>query len=136
MDGSSTTEAGGSTSAAPTTASPTTKAPATNPPATNPPATAAPGPAVVSFSVSGPSCASPDVSYDVPSQPVKVTWTATGADSVYVAIDNPDGPFESGLPLSGSIDLPDPCPGPYSHTYYVVAVKGSQKAVKSKTLTG
>ena len=77
-----------------------------------------------------------DVSFSVPSQPVRVTWTATGADSVYIAIDNPDGPFATGLPLSGSYDLPDPCPGPYSHTYYVVAVKGAQKAVKSKTLTG
>ncbi|MCB0985075.1 MAG: hypothetical protein KDB06_10555, partial [Ilumatobacter sp.] len=77
-----------------------------------------------------------DVSFSVPSQPVRVTWTASGADSVYIAIDNQDGPFVTGLPLSGSYDLPDPCPGPFSHTYYVVAVKGAQKAVKSKTLTG
>ena len=94
------------------------------------------GPQILSFSVNGPTCPAVDVSFSVPSQPVRVSWTASGADSVYIAIDNPDGPFVTGLPLSGSYDLPDPCPGPFSHTYYVVAVKGAQKAVKSKTLTG
>lgn len=132
----STTVAESTTSAATTTAPPTTAAPATNPPATNPPATAPSGPQILSFSVNGPTCPAVDVSFSVPSQPVRVSWTASGADSVYIAIDNPDGPFVTGLPLSGSYDLPDPCPGPFSHTYYVVAVKGAQKAVKSKTLTG
>ena len=131
----STTSAAATTAVA-TTAPPTTAAPATNPPATNPPATAPSGPQILSFSVNGPTCPAVDVSFSVPSQPVRVSWTASGADSVYIAIDNPDGPFVTGLPLSGSYDLPDPCPGPFSHTYYVVAVKGAQKAVKSKTLTG
>ena len=124
------------TTAPPTTSAPATNPPATNPPATNPPATAPSGPQILSFSVNGPTCPAVDVSFSVPSQPVRVSWTASDADSVYIAIDNPDGPFVTGLPLSGSYDLPDPCPGPFSHTYYVVAVKGAQKAVKSKTLTG
>jgi hypothetical protein len=62
---------------------------------------------------------------------VRVTWNATNADSVYVAIDNPDGPFEQNLPLSGSFDLPFSCPGP--HTMYVVAVSGGDKAVSEAT---
>ena len=132
----STTVAESTTSAAATTAVATTAPPTTAAPATNPPATAPSGPQILSFSVNGPTCPAVDVSFSVPSQPVRVSWTASDADSVYIAIDNPDGPFVTGLPLSGSYDLPDPCPGPFSHTYYVVAVKGAQKAVKSKTLTG
>ena len=54
-----------------------------------------------------------------------------GADSVYVAIDNQDGPYASDLPLVGSMDLNFSCPGP--HTYWVVAVKGNQKDYKSTT---
>ncbi|MDO8361456.1 MAG: hypothetical protein Q7V88_01040, partial [Actinomycetota bacterium] len=89
----------------------------------------------VTATFSGPSaCPSPDASVPLPSPTDSITWSVTGADSVYVAIDNPDGPYETGLPLNGSMsDLPFGCPG--THTYYVVAVKGGQKAVKSKTFT-
>jgi len=131
-----------STAAAPApTAAPTnppaTNPPATNPPATNPPATNPPsaGPKVVSATFNGPSaCPSPDVSVPLPPQTVSISWSATNADSVYVAIDNPYGPWQQNLPLIGSIsDLPFGCPG--SHTYYVVAVKGPQTDIKQKTFT-
>ena len=115
------------------TAPPATNPPATNPAATNPPAA---GPKVVSATFSGPSaCAAPDVSTNLSPQTVSISWVATGADSVYIAIDNPEGPYQSNLPLTGSIsELPFGCPG--SHTYYVVAVKGSQRDVESKTFSG
>jgi hypothetical protein len=63
---------------------------------------------------------------------VNVSWKATGAEKVYVAIDNPDGPFESNLTLVGSLDVPYACPGP--HTYYVVAETGGTRDVKSNKL--
>lgn len=109
-----------------------TNAPATNPPATSPPAS---GPQIVSATFTGPSsCPSPDVSISLPPQTVSISWVATGADSVYVAIDNAYGLWEQDLPLTGSIsDLPFGCPG--SHTYYVVAVKGSQLDIEQKTFT-
>jgi hypothetical protein len=62
---------------------------------------------------------------------VHITWSATGADSVYVAIGDKDGPYATDLPLVGSYDLNFSCPGP--QTYWVVAVKGGQKDYKSKT---
>ena len=117
---------------------PATNPPATNPPATNPPATNPPvtGPKVVSATFNGPSvCPAPDVSTNLPPQTVSISWVATGADSVYIAIDNPEGPYQSNLPLTGSISgLPFGCPG--SHTYYVVAVKGGERDVESKTFGG
>jgi hypothetical protein len=123
--------------ATPAPTAPATNPPATNPPATSPPATAAPsnGPKVVSATFSGPAaCASPDVSIDLPPPSVSISWSATNADSVYIAIDNPNGAFQQNLPLTGSIsDLPFGCPG--THTYYVVAVRGAQTDIKSKTFT-
>ena len=117
---------------------PATNPPATNPPATNPPVTNPPvtGPKVVSATFNGPSvCPAPDVSTNLPPQTVSISWVATGADSVYIAIDNPEGPYQSNLPLTGSISgLPFGCPG--SHTYYVVAVKGGERDVESKTFGG
>lgn len=126
--------------AAPTVA-PTTP-PATAAPATAAPATAAPattagsiGPKVVSATFSGPNaCPAPDVTIDLPSPTVSISWVATNADSVYVSIDNSYGPYEQNLPLTGSISgLPFACPG--SHTYYVVAIKGAERDLKSKTFT-
>ncbi|HAP75531.1 MAG TPA: hypothetical protein DCR14_05555 [Acidimicrobiaceae bacterium] len=106
---------------------------APTPAPTAPPVT---GPKITSYSITGPtSCPATDVSVSLPPVPVKLTWTATGADSVYIAIGNPDGPYATGLPLSGSYELPSPCPGPFSQTYYIVAVKGAQKDVKSKTIS-
>lgn len=132
--GETTTTASPETTTAPTpapTAAPATSPPATSPPATSPPST---GPRVVSATFNGPSaCPSPDVSVPLPSPTVSITWSATNADSVYVAIDNAYGPWESGLPLTGSIELPFSCPG--SHTYFVVAVKGSQTDIEQKTFT-
>lgn len=146
--GTETTTAGGATATAPPTAPPTTKpttpsappttkptTPATTPPtsapSTAPPTTAA-GPKITNFSFSDPAvCAAPDVSFVTTPPSVRISWTATGADSVYVAIDNQDGPYYSNLPLQGSTDLNFSCPGP--HTYWVVAVKGNQKDYKSKS---
>lgn len=126
-----------STAAPVTTAAPATNPPATNPPATNPPATSPPatGPKVVSATFNGPSaCPAPDVSVDLPPPSVSISWVVTGADSVFIAIDNPNGPYQSDLPLTGSIDgLPFGCPG--THTYYVVAVKGGQRDTESKSFT-
>ena len=148
-DAGSTTTAGPATTASPVSSEPaTTKpAPATTkpaPPTTKPqpttpptpapttPPTAAPGPKITSASFSGAAvCASPDVSIVTVPPTVHISWSATGADSVYVAIDNQDGPFESNLPLQGSAELPFSCPGP--HTYWVVAVKGGQKDSRSQT---
>lgn len=125
------------TKPAPTTtkpATPTTKPQPTTPPTPAPttPPTAAPGPKVTSASFSTPAvCAAPDVSIVTVPPTVHISWSATGADSVYVAIDNQDGPFETDLPLQGSADLPFSCPGP--HTYWVVAVKGGQKDSRSQS---
>ena len=135
------------TTTPPTTAA-TTNPATTKPPATNPPAT---GPTVASYSIklSGPCppppvSIAPDASFQppstvpVPEPVVKVSWKAMGADSVYVAIDNRDGPYTLGLPLQGSIDLPYSC-GTGAHKYYVVALKGAdyasgQKDYKSQTI--
>jgi len=62
---------------------------------------------------------------------LKITWAATGADSVYVAIDNKDGIDAQDLPLNGSYELSFNCGG--THTYWVVAVKGSAKDCRSTT---
>jgi hypothetical protein len=62
---------------------------------------------------------------------LKITWAATGADSVYVAVDNKDGIYEGDLPLNGSYELTLNCGS--THTYWVVAVKGAAKDDKSKT---
>jgi len=74
---------------------PPTAPPATKPPTTAPPVTAAAGPKIRSFSmVPSGGCGvppAPDVSFTVPpTNPptMQITWAATGADSVYVAIDN------------------------------------------------
>ncbi len=70
-----------------------------------------------------------------PSQQVTVTWSAAGADSVYVAIDNEFGPFEQNLAASGSLVVPGPgCTEP--NVYYVVAENGIGRTVKSATRTG
>ncbi len=89
--------------------------------------TVASGPKVVSVTTSGEeSCASAGGTNPV--QPMlTLHWKATGADSVYDAVDNPNGPFETGLPVSGSAQLPFQCSG--THQYYVVAVKGTEKDV-------
>jgi hypothetical protein len=107
------------------------------------PATTAPsGPRITSYTIKlvgvcippGPPPA-PDVSVTASTTippTVSITWKATGADSVYVAIDNANGPWQVGLPLNGTFtDLPYTCG--QKHTFFVVAVKGTQKDVKSKS---
>ena len=76
----------------------------------------------------------PNVSFTVPvTNPptLKITWAATAADSVYVAVDNKDGVYAQDLPLAGSYELNFSCGG--THTYWVVAVKGGAKDYKSMT---
>lgn len=123
----------------PATAAPVTDAPAssplatepvaTPPPATPPPSAAAPTttppagpltPVFMSFSVSEVSaCPAPDVSVPLAPREVTITWEVLGTESVYVAVDNVDGPYETGLPPAGSITLGHNCPD--GNTYYVVA---------------
>lgn len=133
------------TTAAPTTTPIATTAPTTRPttapsapPTVAPTAPPASGPRIETFSMSTPTACTPPPGPDVsfmppPTNPpvVKISWSATGADSVYVAIDNRDGPYYQDLPLVGSTDLNFNCPGP--HTFWVVAVKGGSKDYKSQT---
>ena len=95
------------------------------------------GPVFTAFTVVADACPSstpaPDVSTSLatPNPRVTVTWKITGPyDSVYDAVDNPDGPYHSGLPSSGTDDFSRSCNGS-SHTYYVVAVSGGRKTVRS-----
>ncbi len=121
--------------AAPTTTRPTS-VPAsvpTKPPKSQPTTTVA----LVSFSqfsvtLAG-ACAAPDVSTPVPAPTVQISWKLTGVipDDVYVAVENVDGPYTTGLPTQGTFELNYPCDG-NEHTYYVVAVIGTEKVSKSK----
>jgi hypothetical protein len=133
-DSSTSPAPSGSASAPPTTAPPTTVEPTKSAIATSS-TVGASGPRIVSVAFSGPNaCPAADNPAHLPPPTVSISWKATGADSVYVAIDNVNGPWQTGLPLVGSIsDLPYGCPG--THTYFVVAVKGAQKVVKSKAFT-
>jgi hypothetical protein len=130
-----------SVSTAPTTApkptapSTTAKAVVTAPPTTAKPqpTTTAPLVTFVEFSVVAPAaCPAPDVSVPITPE-VTVSWKLAGVipDDVYVAVDNVNGPYETGLPTQGSVTLTYPCDG-NKHTYYVVAVVGDQQFVKSK----
>ena len=116
-----------------TVPAPTSPTPAPTKPPKQSSTSAAPkpptGPKVVSFSTSGEDSCAP-AGGSAPLQPmITLTWSAVNADSVYVAVDDPNGPFETGLPLSGSYQLPFQCEG--AHSYHVVAVRGSDKGVKS-----
>lgn len=123
----------------PTAAAPTDAPAPTVGPTVATPTTAAPdaGPTIVDISFRGPTSCPADPSTEEPEQ-VFVSWVTSGADEVYVAIDDPDTPLDVGMPLalSGSLDFPNPCPGPpFTRTYYVVAVKGDQRDVRSQTYT-
>lgn len=122
---------------APTTAAPTTAAPTAAPAPTSAAPAAPAAPTIVDASFRGPTSCPADPSTEEPQQ-VFVSWVTSGADEVYVAIDDPDTPLDVGVPLalSGSLDFPNPCPGPpFTRTYYVVAVKGDQRDVRSQTFT-
>lgn len=134
------------TPAAPT---PTTAAPAPTPPTApiEAPTEAAPdpevpieapvvtsshelAPAFLAFDVSA---VAPCVESDAPTDPpsVTVSWEAIGTESVYVAIDDVDGPYATGLSPAGSFSLPYSCPG--GNTYFVVAENPAGRTVASAT---
>jgi hypothetical protein len=64
--------------------------------------------------------------------PLTLTWTTTNAESVDVAIEDPDGIYASG-PANGSMEVPAPCDGD-SQTYYVTAI-GEDGATDTQELT-
>ncbi len=116
----------------PATDPPATNPPPTDPPATDPPSTDAPTPVFDDFTASNVSeCAAPDVSVPTVQRMVTLTWAISGADSIYVAIDNVNGPFEVDLPATGSLQLPVSCPD--DHTYYVVAENAAGRTVMEAT---
>ena len=134
---STTTVAGSTTTAAvvvetgatsaPTTAAATTVAPTTKP--TVAPTTTVSGPHFVktpTFKLSA-TC-TPGTTLEL-----TISWDAAGADSVYDAVADPNGPYNQDLPLKGSDTLNYTCGQP--QTYYVVAVKGSTKKIVSKTIS-
>jgi hypothetical protein len=97
------------------------------------------GPVFDSFSVTADPCPSntvaPDASITVPpfDGKVSVSWQVRGSyDTLYNAVDNPDGAYTSGLPASGTAEFTRQCGS--AHTYYVVAVSGGKKTVKSQTV--
>ena len=56
-----------------------------------------------------------------PQTQLTLSWATTGAASVIVSIDSPDGTWMDGLPADGSTVVPAPCGGD-TNTYYVTAV--------------
>ena len=66
--------------------------------------------------------------------PVTLTWESEGATEVEIAIDNPDGVYEAGLPANGSLGVPAPCNGD-TQTYYVTAIDDSGGRSSAETLT-
>ncbi len=125
------------TTAPPTTMPPATMPPATDPPAPNPPPSIDPSPTDAapvfeSFTASNVSaCAAPDVSVPTIQRMVTLAWDISDAESVYVAIDNVNGPFEQGLPAVGSLQLPVSCPD--DSTFYVVADNAAGRTVMEAT---
>lgn len=108
-----------------------------------PPATAAgsadiPLPSFSSFVAIADPCPpemAPDVSVSLPPYQGKVTvsWTIEGRyDSIYSAIDNQDGPYETELPASGTRTFARQCG--VAHTYFVVAVSGGRKVFESESI--
>lgn len=66
-----------------------------------------------------------------------LSWNTTNAQSVTVAIDDPNGAYQSGLPPNGSLLVPAPCSSGDTQTYYVIAIgAGGTRATKSVTTTG
>lgn len=114
-----------------TTAPPPTPA-STQPPEEAPEAPTPLTPAFLFFEVSDiAACPAPDVSLPSAPREVTVTWEVIGTESVYVAIDNVDGPYEAGLAPAGSITLPNSCPN--GNTYYVVAENPEGRTVREAT---
>jgi len=113
------------TAPAPTTAAPTTAA-----------ATTAPAPSGLSVdSVTTPqnniTCAEATAQGNL----ATVSWKATGTASVTLAIDNPAGAYESGLPAEGSTQIPATC-GDTQDVYIVpVAADGTAGTPTKITIT-
>ena len=107
-----------------------------DPPETAAPQTAAPGPTVDSMSAQETFTCEQGPDFEGGSTTLTVSWTTSNAESVTIAIDNPDGPYETGLPPDGSLDVPAPC-APDTNTYYVIAIgaDGSEDR-ESRTTTG
>lgn len=97
-----------------------------------------PLPTFTDFRVTADECptadVAPDVSVTLPpfDGVVTVSWAVdTQPTELYTAVDNPDGAYEAGLPMSGSRTFTRQCGS--AHTYYVVAVaENGQKVVKSQ----
>ena len=139
---STTPEETSTTSAVSATTSPTTTLAAsvrtTLPPVTAPPTSPKPtvppttttiaAPMLVSFNVTNPTaCNAPE---DLPI--VIVTWSFSRVESVYVAVDNENGPYLTNLPPTGELQVPYACPGP--HTYFAVATGAGQRLVGQKVV--
>jgi hypothetical protein len=134
--GAGTTAALTTTAPAPTTAAPTTPAPTTAAPTTAAPTTAAPapsGPAVDSVTTpqNNITCAEATAQANL----VTVSWKATGAASVTLAIDNPSGAYDSGLPAEGKTQIPATC-GDTQDVYIIpVAADGTAGTPTKITIT-
>ena len=127
-----TTASSSSTTYATTTSSTTSSTTTTS---TTTPTTMVMKPTINSFTATGGGgCPVPGVTFVPTPVPVVVSWSVSNADSVYIAIDNVDGPYETNLALTGTRELPWGCPGP--HTYYVVAKLGTERAEQAITIGG
>jgi hypothetical protein len=113
------------TAPAPTTAAPTTAAPTTAP--------APSGPAVDSVTTpqNNITCAEATAQGNL----ATVSWKATGAASVTLAIDNPSGAYDSGLPAEGKTQIPATC-GDTQDVYIIpVAADGTAGTPTKITIT-
>ena len=67
---------------------------------------------------------------------ITLSWKVSGSSvTVYDAVDDVNGPYDSGLPASGTARFPRHCDGT-AHTYFVVATVDGKKIVKSTTDPG
>jgi hypothetical protein len=113
------------TTAAPTTAAPTTAAPTTAPVPTGPSVDSATTPQ------NNITCAEATAQGNL----ATVSWKATGAASVTLAIDNPSGAYDSGLPAEGKTQIPATC-GDTQDVYIIpVAADGTAGTPTKITIT-
>lgn len=111
-------DAPSTTAGAPSTSAATPTTAGSPPPAPAPPQ-GTPSPSVDSVSAPSVYACSEAPAYESGNQ-LTLSWTTTGAASVAIAIDSPNGVFVDGLPANGSVAVPAPC-APDSNTYYVIA---------------
>lgn len=111
-----------------TTLPPVTAPPTSPKPTVAPTSTTIAAPMLVSFNVTNPTpCNVPE---DLPI--VIVTWSFSHVDSVYIAVDNENGPYLANLAPTGELQVPYACPGP--HTYFAVATGAGQRLVGQKVV--